>query len=84
MTAELAKCRSCGAPIRWGAVAKTGANMPLDAEPHAQGNVRIAADGFTLEVLAQADAIVCRDDLYRSHFATCPNAARHRRGPGKR
>lgn len=76
------RCRSCGAGIRWGAVAASGKNMPLDVEPHPDGNVRIARDGFLLEVLGGVALPAARargDELYRSHFATCPDAGAHRR-----
>lgn len=58
-------CRSCGEPILWVRTA-AGKMMPLDAVPRVDGNVmREFADGSRL--------------YYVSHFATCPNAASHRR-----
>lgn len=80
----MAECRSCGAPIVWVMIAKSGKKMPVDRDPVADGNIRLLAtshsDGTPLV------AYVKRDDLetlpherHVSHFATCPNAAEHRR-----
>lgn len=76
-------CKSCGAPLRW---AKTGVGkrIPLDAEPVANGNIRLGLIGgieYAI-VLPPADIACCQVDglpLYVSHFATCPNSAQHRR-----
>ena len=62
-------CRSCGAAIVW-AKTTTGKSMPLDAEPVPDGNI----------VLHEGVAYVTGTGDRKSHFATCPNAARHRRG----
>lgn len=77
MAQTMGRCRSCGAPIRW---VKTmhGRNHPIDAMPVPDGDwvLRPSAMG-TLMVrytLIQGDA-----ERYTSHFATCPNADRHRR-----
>lgn len=74
-------CRSCGRPIRW---AKTpgGKAMPLDLEPHPQGNVTLGEDGMAQvlgDMLTRAAAANAGVRLYRSHFATCLHAAAHRR-----
>ena len=72
-------CRSCGAKILWVRTAATNALMPLDAEPCADGNI----------VLRDEKAHVLKGDLfagaegggprYKSHFACCPNARKHRK-----
>ncbi len=69
------KCRSCGAAILWCKTEK-GKAMPVDAEPSENGNVMLVGDvakyvkpGETLPGIA----------LHLSHFATCPNAAHHRK-----
>ena len=72
------KCKSCGALIFF---ARTGYGklMPIEAQPCPEGNV----------VIEEGMAMVIRDGIdlfedrprYKSHFATCPNAAQHRRGP---
>jgi hypothetical protein len=80
--AETAKCRSCGAAIRWVVVAGSGKRMPLDAEPSERGNVRVAGNGeaHILDAVFAADARSAGVPLFLSHFATCPEAAQHRRG----
>jgi hypothetical protein len=73
-------CRSCSAPIRWGTTYE-GARIPLDFDAAATGNIRWFDDG-RIDVLNAKRARVYRQlgvPLYVSHFATCPNAAQHRR-----
>lgn len=70
MSLPVVKCSSCGADIVWG---RTVGNkrMPLDAKP---------LQGFDLETdgpLAGTTGPLTA--FYVSHFATCPNAAQHRR-----
>lgn len=68
------KCSSCGAAILWLNTAK-GKSMPVDAEPSEGGNIRISRG--VAEVLSKPDQ---KDEpLHKSHFATCPNAATHRK-----
>jgi hypothetical protein len=73
------ECRSCGAAIIWAETA-SGKRMPVDVEPHADGTIMLIDErsGF----IPRAD-IVRRGTpgnlLRRSHFATCPNAATHRK-----
>lgn len=64
-------CRSCGARLIW-AVTASGRTMPVDYEPHEEGNLRLKiANGLTyVEVVAQH----ARGQLHRPHFATCPDA----------
>lgn len=79
----MSACRTCNASILW-ARTERGKRIPLDAEPY-EGD-----DDRGLFVLREPDdpegplAIAAwgLDGLephYRSHFATCPDAARHRR-----
>jgi hypothetical protein len=79
-------CRSCNAPVVWAITSKTGAAIPLDPNPIADGNVvRIgtATRGAPL-VLVLTDEELGRArkqgvvQLYRSHFASCPDADRWR------
>ncbi len=73
---DLATCPSCGARIRW-ALTERSRNIPVDPEPHPEGNLRVE-DRRGLDraiVVAPGTEPV----LYRSHFATCPNATAHRR-----
>lgn len=60
-------CSSCGAPIYW-VRTTTGSRMPLDR-------------GRVLRVVFQ-DGVWRVLGSYKSHFASCPNAAQHR-GRGK-
>lgn len=78
----MAACRSCAAEILW---AKTvaGKSMPLDAEPHPDGNItlgHIGGEECAIVVTGAERAAVQIEGrpLYRSHFATCPNADEHR------
>lgn len=79
-------CRTCGAPIVW---IKTlaGKAMPCNAD-----GVLVIADPKAKEFMVSATGIAgtCRragpEDInerreirYTSHFATCPQAAQHRR-----
>jgi len=62
----------------------TGKRMPVDAEPSVNGNVELIEDagGTTALVLRNDEVEAARRRgamLYLSHFATCPNAKRHRR-----
>jgi hypothetical protein len=75
----LSHCRSCEAPIIW-TVTASGKRMPVDADP------LIAPRGFRLEDL-DGETITAvftlapapGEQLYLSHFATCPHSAQHRR-----
>lgn len=79
-------CKSCRAPILW-AHTPAGARMPLDAEPVKDGNIQLGFVGgeeMAIVLTNPADIAGCQVDgipLYVSHFATCPNAAAHRRVP---
>lgn len=74
-------CRSCGAEIVW-VLTEKGHRMPIDPEPCPKnGNLEIDDDGIA-SALRDDDIVRARFEgkaLYLSHFATCPNAARHRR-----
>jgi hypothetical protein len=67
-----AKCSSCEAPIIW-TVTESGKRMPVDATPAGKVTVlvRDPAGGDT--------PISKQRDHYVSHFATCPQADRHRK-----
>lgn len=81
----MSTCRSCGAPIIWATVAKTGKRMPLDATPNPDsGNVLLHPDG-TCRVVTNQSIRLAVDDVeaagtwHTTHFATCPDADKHRR-----
>lgn len=79
-----ATCGSCGAPVIWAATVH-GRAMPVDAEPSGMGNVALGrgSDGKLVATVLAGDALLSRrfagEPLYLTHFATCPDAADHRR-----
>lgn len=68
------QCRSCGADIVW-AKTESGARMPLNASPTRGFQLQ---EGRFVEA-GQAPILGPLTTVYVSHFATCPNAAEHRR-----
>ena len=71
-----AACRSCGAPIIW-AETVNGKRMPLDEDPDPAGKFTLDEEhNPPVAEYAKPDA---KGELFTSHFATCPNAAEHRR-----
>jgi hypothetical protein len=68
-------CDSCGAEIIW-AITQHGKRMPMDATP-----VTIPRGLYTLEELPTNGQVHCHAVLpvYQSHFASCPDADKHRR-----
>ncbi len=71
-------CSSCKKPILWKKTA-SGALMPLDPVPVAGGNVIIKGDvAYTLKGDLWEE-IAAEEPRYVSHFATCANAAQHRK-----
>ena len=81
----MSECRSCRAPIIW-AMTERGKRMPLDADPYTGPDpaglfvFRFDGDGrpYVLAVTPEAAAAL-GDAVYRSHFASCPDAKRWRR-----
>lgn len=79
-TRDRAECRSCQAPIFWVRTAATDSLMPLDWLATVNGNVAIDDNGKANIIrrdLYTDQSVI--GDRYTSHFATCPNAAKHRR-----
>ncbi len=72
----LGTCRSCGAAVRWAHTA-AGRAMPLNPNPHPNGNVALDDNG-RCRVLAARD-LPHPGPTYRPHWATCPKADAHRR-----
>lgn len=75
----MSACRSCGASVVWVKIRPGGRAMPLDADPHPDGNVIVDLNAGAGVVLSTATLDIVREDtpdepLYRSHFATCPHA----------
>ena len=76
-------CRSCNRPIVW-AVSNNGKNIPMDPEPVANGTHIMASstrDGrIHFDIVAYNEQFHGTDaKRYRSHFASCPDAAKFRR-----
>jgi hypothetical protein len=69
----VAFCRSCNAVIEWHKT-PAGKNIPLDPDPHPQGNLTFD-DALRVVYMRPGS----KPKMYRSHFATCPNAAQHRK-----
>ncbi len=88
--AHKTKCRSCCAPIFW-TVNANGKRNPVDVEPTIDGSlflfVRRDVLGrdylFATHAAAASEvsekAMARGQPRYISHFATCPDATKHRR-----
>ena len=77
----MASCRSCGAELVW-AVTANGKRIPLDTKPveHPKsGLFRLVSAGIDPRIRPPLAASADADDLYVSHFATCPNAEEWRK-----
>lgn len=79
----MSRCRSCEAPILWARTEK-GRRIPLDPEPYEGPEpaglfVLREPDARTPLAVAVPPGAFAGEPNYRSHFATCPNAALHRR-----
>ena len=79
------QCRSCGKRIRFIRM-KSGKSMPVD---DAILNYKVDPKGKERIVTPGGDVVACVTGVsageatgfgYISHFATCPNANRHRKG----
>lgn len=71
----MSTCNSCGAEIQWLATCN-GKSIPLDVTPAEDGNL-VIVDGVARVIKKGQDPQF--KVRWKSHFATCPNAARHRR-----
>lgn len=69
----MSRCRSCSAEITWAVTAK-GRRIPLDAVPTSNGTLLLRNGKAESAVGAEPD-----EPRYTAHFATCPNAAQHRK-----
>lgn len=74
----ISRCRSCGSPVVWATTSVGGKKIPIDPDPVSTGNLTITRDAGR-GVLAHTAAAGSPVPRYVSHFATCPNAAQHRR-----
>lgn len=80
MTYRATVCNSCHAPIFWASTTAKGKPMPLDLEPHDNGNVEVieGQHGPLATVLGPLEVQLARgvgSDLFMPHHATCPDAA---------
>lgn len=85
MGLPIARCRSCRAEIVWTRTG-LGRKMPVDVEAKADGNVLVERppDGGTPSAQVFVPGGLHSHDRpgklqTTSHFATCPDANRHRR-----
>lgn len=90
---EIVYCNSCGAPIFW-VTLPAQTRLPVNPEPSPSGNVILIDHPLSPDhpnwnqrgmVMGRAQLrnprIVSPDrPRYVSHFATCPNAGKHRKG----
>jgi hypothetical protein len=74
------RCKSCGAPIEF-AITPKGQRIPLDVGEFSNGNI-VVTDGIA-RIIGPARVIGPLDEqpflARRSHFASCPAAAKHRK-----
>jgi len=85
---RLSRCRSCNAEIVW-CKTEAGKMMPVDAVPDFEkGSIVLrpqppvvgGKQAPPLAIQHVSSAQMPDDDLYTSHFATCPDAKKWRRG----
>lgn len=81
---RLDNCRSCKAPVVWLTIRPGGRRMPIDPDPVDDGNIMADLNAAVGVVMSAETVAVLREDdsdepLYRSHFATCPDARTWRR-----
>lgn len=72
---DVATCSSCEAPIIWKTTMR-GKPMPLDPKPVKDAHLFVDGDTVKDDRTYPAPANAKR---YETHFATCPNAAKHRK-----
>ncbi len=72
-------CKACGAPIVWAETAATGKAIPLDAEPAPDGNIYLSTSDGVAHYPPKGWQAPAGLRLYKSHFASCPQAAAFRR-----
>ena len=83
----MASCRSCGARVVWARTetkeGKPPKSMPLDATP--DGRVLVVENGNIVTIGTDTGGapvvryVASGQGRHRSHFATCPHAAEHRK-----
>ncbi len=76
------KCRSCKAAIIWTLSAANTRRLPVDAIPTPRGNLQLHLD-HQGDIISTVVKNKMGALLHMAHFATCPNAARHRKKTSK-
>lgn len=71
-----ATCKSCKAAIIW-CITGNGKKMPVDAKQNPAGNIVLEGEAPTAVYVDPGTG------THTSHFATCPNAAEHRKAKGQ-
>ena len=73
----MATCEKCGAEIIF-AVTRHGHRIPIDPAPVEDGNMELVeeetADGRVLKALRRLQGSLLATPVYKTHFATCPEA----------
>lgn len=68
------------------AISSKGGDIPVDPDPHPEGTISLRDYGVarpTATVLTVTQRFG-RTNLHRTHFATCKDAAKHRRANGRK
>lgn len=85
-------CSSCGEAIGWVVLAKSHQPHPVNLDPDDEEGTILYPGGFdkaTQQTLGwplrkkERKLLTGRGELYVSHFATCPEADKHRRRDGR-
>lgn len=83
MSVAPSKCSTCSAPIYWVRLGEK--SIPIDATPASNGTIAVCAEDDRGETVLRGRAVsraapaLPGEILYINHFATCPQAAQHRR-----
>lgn len=70
-------CRSCGELIFWASTDQ--GKMPVDDEPDPAGNLLLTPGLYPKVTVVSQGGRAPGTALYRSHFASCSEAQRHRK-----
>lgn len=79
LRASAPRCKGCLRPMRWVTVSTTNRKMPVDYDPHEDGNVIVYANDRADVYQTTPTSIPDGATLHFSHFATCPNADEFRK-----
>lgn len=77
---KYSRCRSCKARIFW-ATTEQEKTIPMDAEPSANGTM--FEDGNVMKCVSLINQPPEGAELFTTHFATCPDAGKHRKAVRK-